>query len=652
MIRRLILATMPALLTLSFVLAPNTTLAANQFAGNAAQLIAAINTANQTAAADTIILTASINLTNGPSSAACAQLEVALPVITSTITIEGQGFAIIRTASSPDFHIFCAASGANLTLANLTVSSGHSAEDGAGILIRKGAVVTILHSRFTDNWVGNGWGGALENAGTTTIINSTFSDNFARFGGAIANYGTMTIESSTFLNNSAYPSGGSIFNTVVGTQAGVITISHSTFMDNHITSGSGGAIDNLSTLTITSSAFINNDAPSDGGAINNRNTGQATVSNTTFSANSAGHYGGAVYHATSQPINLVNDTFSNNQALSGAALYSKVGSTISATNTIAASSTASNCFGTLTGLRNLADDPTCAAFGFSPSINLAALADNGGSTQTLALNAGSAALDAADYISCVAPPINAVDQRGVLRGMDANGTPDNPQPGDCDIGAFESGGFIRTLQFATSASDLLLTPQTLTIPLTLDLPLPTGYSPVTAYVWVSGGTAIAGTDYTPFGLKTIQLFPGETSASVTLQLLNSQPRINPTIILSIADQNGPGFNGPVTLGAQTTFTVNLTSLLNSAPIQNRFTIDTPTLTWNRIAGALGYEIQVTADSAFAEPYAFSDKNIPPGTLFARTTSLDTGTYYWRVRALLPGGKVSAWSVVQSFVVAI
>ncbi|HET7378211.1 MAG TPA: choice-of-anchor Q domain-containing protein, partial [Anaerolineae bacterium] len=61
---------------------------------------------------------------------------------------------------------------------------------------------------------------------------------------------------------------------------------------------------------------------------------------------------------------------------------------------------------------------------------LAPLADNGGDTATHALLPGSPAIDAIPVLSCTL----ATDQRGVSR----------PQPadGNCDIGAFESYGYM------------------------------------------------------------------------------------------------------------------------------------------------------------------------------------------------------------------
>jgi hypothetical protein len=83
---------------------------------------------------------------------------------------------------------------------------------------------------------------------------------------------------------------------------------------------------------------------------------------------------------------------------------------------------------------NLDSDGTCGlsiATLSLPSTNplfaTVGLADNGGPTPTLALAAGSPAIDAGDDVVCAADPVNGLDQRGVVR----------PQGTHCDIGAYE-----------------------------------------------------------------------------------------------------------------------------------------------------------------------------------------------------------------------
>ena len=87
-----------------------------------------------------------------------------------------------------------------------------------------------------------------------------------------------------------------------------------------------------------------------------------------------------------------------------------------------------NCDGTITdGGGNLSyGDTTCPGINGDPV--LGPLQANGGPTQTMALGAGSAARDAAVDAICAAPPVNNLDQRGVVR----------PQGTHCDIGAYEA----------------------------------------------------------------------------------------------------------------------------------------------------------------------------------------------------------------------
>jgi hypothetical protein len=95
---------------------------------------------------------------------------------------------------------------------------------------------------------------------------------------------------------------------------------------------------------------------------------------------------------------------------------------------VANSSSGSNCFGVMVdGGHNISSDGS-ANFSAPGSWNntdpvLGPLADYGGPTPTMALLAGSPAIDAADAASCP-----ETDQRGIIRPFGAG----------CDIGAFES----------------------------------------------------------------------------------------------------------------------------------------------------------------------------------------------------------------------
>ena len=72
--------------------------AANFTAGTAVELVAALNTANSTAEADTITLTADITLTTANNT---TYGPTGLPVVSSALTIAGNGHAIRRELSNP-----------------------------------------------------------------------------------------------------------------------------------------------------------------------------------------------------------------------------------------------------------------------------------------------------------------------------------------------------------------------------------------------------------------------------------------------------------------------------------------------------------------------------------------------------------------------
>jgi hypothetical protein len=118
----------------------------------------------------------------------------------------------------------------------------------------------------------------------------------------------------------------------------------------------------------------------------------------------------------------------------------------------------------VSGGGNLSDDATCAALTEPTDLNddsgttLGALADNGGPTRTMALLAGSSAVDAAPCQAAV----STVDQRGIAR----------PQGTGCDIGAYE----LQQVEPTTTTTTTITTTSTTTAPGTAAPPA----TPVTA----------------------------------------------------------------------------------------------------------------------------------------------------------------------------
>jgi hypothetical protein len=181
---------------------------------------------------------------------------------------------------------------------------------------------------------------------------------------------------------------------------------------------------------VSSSTFSGNYSNYGGGISNDG--GMLSVSNSTFYGNGSilGEAGGGIYNNGGM-LSLMNSTFFGNSAGvfgKGGSIYNEDSGTVTLNNTIAGSPTGSNCFGTLIdGGGNLSyPDTTCPGINADPV--LGPLQNNGGPTDTMALNAGSDAVDGGTDAICGAPPVNGLDQRGISR----------PQGPHCDIGAFEA----------------------------------------------------------------------------------------------------------------------------------------------------------------------------------------------------------------------
>lgn len=93
--------------------------------------------------------------------------------------------------------------------------------------------------------------------------------------------------------------------------------------------------------------------------------------------------------------------------------------------------------------------------------------------------------------------------------------------------------------------------------------------------------------------------------------------------------------------------MKIVSPLTAAPARNLFTTASPTLSWNRITWATGYQIQVAANPSFTQ--IVLDETVNNSTLMITTPQLENGVYYWRLRALrfgIPG----QWSVSETLTV--
>jgi hypothetical protein len=219
----------------------------------------------------------------------------------------------------------------------------------------------------------------------------------------------------------------------------------------------GGAIFTIgNNLEINDCLFVNNKAAGvdstiggEGGAIYAGVEGLVTIVNSTFANNTAVHgssipsEGGAI-SAEGDNLRITNVTFSGNSADTAGGIDIGLGS-VRLKNTILANNTGGNCSSAPTDLgANISDDSSCA-FSVAPFRNntnplLEPLANNGGPTDTFALETSPSVSPAIDLVSLAkctdqsfpTPQPLETDQRLFSR-------PDPGNPNACDSGAYEAG---------------------------------------------------------------------------------------------------------------------------------------------------------------------------------------------------------------------
>ncbi len=277
-------------------------------------------------------------------------------------------------------------------------------------------------------------GGGIENSGAFTLTNSIIHDNVALIGGGIVNEGTLTMMNSNLYANTGSEQGGGLHNTFNA------TIQTSNFYDNVAGSGGGGGISSIvGTILVEQTAVYNNSATGSGGGIlHNVDLGAGnnsfTLRNSTISGNSTSGAGGGIRNAGIAETKIENVTLANNTAVINGRSIDVQAGTLTIQNSIINSASPS-CSGAITSDGyNIANDGSCDLTGTAdlPNTNpsLGALQNNGGSTLTHALMAGSPAIDSGSNSGCP-----AIDQRGVARPFNMT----------CDRGAYEFDQALQSL---------------------------------------------------------------------------------------------------------------------------------------------------------------------------------------------------------------
>jgi hypothetical protein len=331
--------------------------------GGVCTLRAAVEQSASTSGADDIVL--------GPGA---HELGSVLMISNQDVTLRGAGARATTIQGVGSAHRVLSVSDTTTQIRNLRITGG-STGPGAGLWVSGTGSVLVERVAVTDNhstFVATDWGGGISKLDT----------------------GSLTIRSSIVSGNSL----------------------NTTSSDPTQSARGGGILHGGGALTIVNTTIEGNTATGNG---------------------AAGALGGGFYSsggtATLRNVTLARNSVAGPNAHGGNLAADFTGQ-VTVENSIVAQGTApspdTNCYKHATATitpagRNLDSGSSCA-FGAphlsNTSAALGALANNGGPTDTLMPERGSAAIDAA--IGC---PPSADDQRGVSR----------PAGGACDIGAVE-----------------------------------------------------------------------------------------------------------------------------------------------------------------------------------------------------------------------
>ena len=300
-----------------------------------------------------------------------------LPAVTGTVTITGPNAGVFVTGRvGPNNALFSVGSGASASSTKLFFRGSKTGIRNAG----------------TFNLTDGGLSGSttnLENTGTATLLRCTVEGAST----GIANIGSLTLDATRLSGNT---------NGIVNAAGKTATVKTSTFVDNAV------GVTNNGTLTLSNSTLNQN-----GDGVRNQ-SGSATVIQSTLAGNT-----NAVVNSQNATLRLLRATVAGN----GGGL-STGGGTVELRSTLLVGN-GTNLTGTPSSGGSNLTDVTAPVAGLEVDGNgFPLLKMNGGPTATVALLAGSRAINAGEV--------------GIKTGNDQRGT-DFPRVvgGRADVGAFE-----------------------------------------------------------------------------------------------------------------------------------------------------------------------------------------------------------------------
>lgn len=380
----------------------------------------------------------------------------ALPIHVNNLTILGLGQQSLTVDAGRQLGIFEHYGNGTLAISDLTLANGYYGLGGCVSSLGSVALTRVTVTGCTAfGYAGthSSIGGGVLAIGNLALTSSVISNNDAFdasfsgdivYGGGVFAGGVVTVTGSTFSANTASSSGNYAAGGAIATIGGLImsttTVHNNTAIEVLGNYGVGGGLFTGGAVLVVASTFDTNNA-SIGGALSiGTATGAAGIVDSTIVGNQAALAGGI---AVVPPLTLDNSTVAFNYSGGpdgGAGIVITASSTfqssIVANNNAVGSSSGADVAGAqgaavvISGANNLVMH---AAAGISlPSGTLQSdplladfLENNGGPTQTLALNAASPALDAGNNVAAL-----LTDQRGFPRVAGAR----------ADIGAYELQG--------------------------------------------------------------------------------------------------------------------------------------------------------------------------------------------------------------------
>jgi hypothetical protein len=377
---------------------------------------------------DTIDLTG----VTGTITLATGQLEIDVAV-----TIQGPGASLLTVSGNGASRVFNMdedLAGGTVTIAGLTVTGGNDSE-GGGVYFDcdRGSGSFILSDSVVTGNTADDLGGGLyfdecDGGGTMSVLNSVVSNNTSTSNGAGGIWfdqgDSLTIQNSTISGNHALDGGGGGV-TAFAYDAGGVTVTNSTISGNTAAHGGGGMyLWSPDHPIVVANSTVTGNTASEGGGIK-VSTGTIDLEQSTVSGNTAVAGGDGLYLGYSNQKRSATSLSNESSGQAHAAAEEDQGIALVTGSIVAgnddgtsdiggAEETGSSVTTTASVIGTVTTVPDTDGGGNQLGVTnpgLASLADNGGPTQTMALVAGSPAIDAGpDPVPSF--PGNEFDQRG------------------------------------------------------------------------------------------------------------------------------------------------------------------------------------------------------------------------------------------------